>query len=159
MNNRSQIPAYHALWMIVAASIVVIDRITKVLALIYLPVKQAVPVNSFFNFFLVANSGAAFSFGSGNNWFFTLASVIISILVIFQLVNSDDDKSIWHLSGFALILGGAIGNLYDRIALRFVIDFVDLHINEWHWPAFNIADSAIVVGVLLLVVTYKQFND
>lgn len=109
---------------------------------------------SYFNLVLVGNPGAAFSFladaGGWQRWFFVLLSFIVSIVISVILIRKPQAKLInWGLS---LLLGGAIGNLIDRLRFGVVIDFLDLHLGDWHWPAFNLADSAITVGVALLII-------
>jgi signal peptidase II len=105
------------------------------------------------NWLLLFNPGAAFSFlaqSSGwQRWFFTVLGLAASAYIIWLLRKSLDDKMLcWALS---LILGGALGNVLDRIMYGAVVDFIDLHYANWHWPAFNIADSAICIGAALII--------
>jgi signal peptidase II len=138
-----------------ALLVLVLDQVTKVWAEAALGYAQPVALLPFLNLTLVYNLGAAFSFladagGWQRSFFIVLSSVISLVLVVW----------IWRLppgarllgSALALVLGGAVGNLVDRLAYGHVIDFIDLHAGGWHWPAFNVADSAITCGVLLLLV-------
>ncbi len=107
----------------------------------------------FFNLVLVYNTGAAFSFlagaGGWQRWFFMAVSVVVSVAIVFMLRKHERERFLSF--ALALVLGGALGNLYDRVMLGEVVDFVQLHAAGYYWPAFNVADSAISVGVVLLV--------
>ncbi len=138
-----------------SAVIVVLDQITKQLAARYLVAYDPLPVIPSLNFTLSFNPGAAFSFladaGGWQRWFFTVlaAGVSVAIVVWLRRITPAD----WRLGvGLALILGGAVGNLIDRLIYGYVIDFIDVYYGQWHWPAFNIADSAITVGAVFLIV-------
>ncbi|MCM0045813.1 MAG: signal peptidase II, partial [Burkholderiaceae bacterium] len=114
---------------------------------------QSEPVTSFFNLVMVYNPGAAFSFlansGGWQRWFFSALALAVSIFIVWMLNrNASQRMFCWSLS---LILGGAVGNLIDRLAYGHVIDFLDFHVAGWHWPAFNIADGAITIGAALFV--------
>ena len=119
------------------------------------------PVTSFFDVVRYHNQGAAFGFlndaGGWQKWFFNGIGVVASIVIIYLLKKYTSQKL--FCTGLAIVLGGAIGNLYDRITLGYVVDFLNFHINQYYWPAFNVADSAICVGVaLLLIDSFKQKN-
>lgn len=119
---------------------------------------EQIPVTNFFNLVLTYNPGAAFSFLSEQSgwqrWFLSGIASIAAIVIIFLLNKYQLEKLFcWALS---LILGGAIGNLYDRIMLGHVVDFLDFYVGTYHWPAFNIADSAIFVGTALMI--YDSFR-
>jgi signal peptidase II len=142
--------------------IIVLDQLTKYIAETSLDYR--VPVNMFtgLNMTLVYNKGAAFSFlsdaGGWQRWFFMALSITISIALIYWLRSVDRNRK-YLAWGLALILGGAIGNLIDRSLYGHVIDFIDVYYSSWHWPAFNIADSAITLGAGLLILdmfTYKE---
>jgi len=109
-------------------------------------------VTPFFNLVLAHNTGAAFSFladaGGWQRWFFALVSIGISIAILVMLRRGGTRLASFAL---ALVLGGALGNLWDRLTLGHVVDFLQLHAGGYYWPAFNVADSAICVGVALLV--------
>ncbi|AJC49492.1 lipoprotein signal peptidase [Allofrancisella guangzhouensis] len=138
-----------------AVIIIALDLYTKYLANINLNFATPVKVTSFFNLTLLYNYGAAFSFLSNNqtSWqliMFSIISLIAAVILIYLIMKQPmQDKLI--LISFSLILGGALGNFYDRAFRGFVIDFLDFHINNYHWPAFNIADSAVTCGVTLII--------
>ena len=118
-------------------------------------------VTSFFDLVRYHNEGSAFGFlndaGGWQKWFFTAISVIAAIVITYLIKKYSEQKL--FCTGLALVLGGAIGNLYDRITLGYVVDFLNFHINNHYWPAFNVADSAICVGVgLLLLDSFKKPN-
>src|SRR5260221_12452340 len=102
---------------------------------------------------LMYNAGGAFSFlagaGGWQRWFFTLMSIVISAVIVFMLRRQRGDRAV--CVALALVLGGALGNLYDRLTLGHVVDFIQLHAAGYYWPAFNVADSAITVVVALLI--------
>ena len=140
-------------YLIIASTVLVLDQVTKIAAQIYLPIASPVVINSYLNWFLIFNPGAAFSFlsqvGGWQRWFFTILGIAASVVILWFLRrNTADQKLSWALS---LILGGAIGNVLDRIFYGAVVDFIDVHYETWHWPAFNLADSAISVGAVLIV--------
>ena len=142
-------------WYGLSLLVVVLDQISKQLAEAQLVYHKAIAVFPGFNFTLMYNEGAAFSFlsdaGGWQRWFFTTLSIAISIVLIIWIKRLDHDKRILA-AGLALILGGAIGNVIDRILFGHVIDFIDVYYQTHHWPAFNIADSAIFLGACLLIV-------
>lgn len=140
------------LWFIVTAVVVVADVATKAWVSRAFAPGEVFEVTGFFNLVLTHNTGAAFSFlagaGGWQRWFFTAIAVAISAAIVVLLPRQRDP---WMSAALALVLGGALGNLYDRLTLGRVVDFVQLHASGYYWPAFNVADSAITVGVLLLV--------
>ncbi len=148
-------------WLWLTALVVALDQATKQWADAALEYYRPAPViDGFFNFTLLYNKGAAFSFlsnaGGWQRWFFTALSLIVSIALFIWLKKLPADKKILA-AGLALILGGAIGNLIDRSVYGHVIDFIDMYYQDYHWPAFNIADSAITLGaVCLLVDMFKE---
>ena len=141
------------LWMGAAALILILDQLTKVIAKSSLIKGISQPVTSFLNWTLVYNPGAAFSFlaqaGGWQRWFFTGIGLIAAAVMIW-LIRKNTSHTLFCLA-MSLVLSGAIGNVIDRILYGAVVDFVDLHYAGWHWPAFNIADSAITIGVILLI--------
>lgn len=141
-------------WLALALVIVLADQATKAWAQAALSAYEAVAVTPFFNLVLVHNTGAAFSFlagaGGWQRWFFVILTLVIAAGVAVWLVRSAGRSRGTPLA-LALILGGAIGNLIDRLRFGHVIDFLDFHAAGWHWPAFNVADSAISCGAVLLV--------
>ena len=141
------------LWLGVAVVVVLLDQLSKITMTRLLAYGQSETINSFFNLVMVYNQGAAFSFlansGGWQRWFFSALALAVSIFIVWMLNrNASQRMFCWSLS---LILGGAVGNLIDRLVYGHVIDFLDFHIYGWHWPAFNIADSAITIGAALFV--------
>jgi len=140
-------------WLGLALLILIADQFTKVLILGYYRLGDASYVTSFFNLVRVHNAGAAFSFlaneGGWQRWFFTGIGIAAAIFIIWMLKSHNGQK----LFAFALacILGGAIGNVIDRTLYGYVVDFLDFHVAGWHFPAFNIADSAISIGAVCLI--------
>jgi signal peptidase II len=142
-------------WYSLALVLLVLDQLTKRWAVASLGDFAPVEVTPFFNLTLRYNYGAAFSFlhdaGGWQRWFFGIIATGVSIFIVVWL--SKLKRAQWmEALGLACILGGALGNLYDRIALGYVVDFIELHYQQQHYfPAFNIADSAITVGAALLI--------
>lgn len=140
-------------WLWISLVVLILDRISKVMAQHFLVEYDAFPVTSFFNFMLAYNKGAAFSFlGYASGWqvwlFGALAiAVSTSLLVWLQRISY---KQWWVAIALTLIIGGALGNLWDRISYGHVIDFIQLHTTRLYWPVFNVADSAICLGAFLL---------
>lgn len=149
-NNRQAF----LLWLGLSSLLLILDQLTKVIAKNSLFEGISQPVTSFLNWTLVYNSGAAFSFlaqaGGWQRWFFTGVGIIAALIMIW-LIRKNSHQTIFSLA-LSLVLSGAIGNVIDRIIYGAVVDFVDVHYMGWHWPAFNIADSAITIGVILLIV-------
>ena len=141
-------------WLWLSFVVLAIDLWTKSLAENALQLYQRIEVFPFFNFTLAYNSGAAFSFladaGGWQRWFFTLIAVIASVVIVGWLLKLRGERMV--AIALALILGGALGNLWDRVTLGHVVDFLDFHWAGYHFPAFNIADSAITVGAVLLII-------
>jgi signal peptidase II len=115
---------------------------------------QSINIMPFVNLTYVHNTGAAFSFlseaGGWQRWFFAALAIIISIVIAVWLSRLKSHETLLAVS-LSLVLGGAIGNLIDRLAYGYVIDFLDVYVPSWHWPAFNVADSAITLGVVLML--------
>ena len=141
-------------WLGLSLIVIILDQVTKTAAVNNLLLFQPVNIFPGFNFTLMYNKGAAFSFlsdASGwQRWFFTVIAIVVSIAIIFWLKSLPAEQKVTALS-LSLILGGAIGNVWDRILLGHVVDFIDVYYAEYHWPAFNIADSSIFVGAALLI--------
>jgi signal peptidase II len=141
-------------WLGIAAIVIMLDQITKVTVSKLFSFGESHTVTSFFNLVLAHNRGAAFSFLAAESgwqrWFFTGIAVAAALFILYLLRKHSGQRMFcWAL---ALILGGAIGNVIDRSLYGYVIDFLDFHAAGWHWPAFNVADSAICIGAALLVV-------
>lgn len=145
--------------LFISGGIIVLDQLTKLLILQYLPLHSSLEIiPGFFNLVHVRNPGGAFSIFAGANsalrqgLFMGLTVFIVIVLLFAYRKLRPEDR--WTRTSYALIVGGALGNLVDR--LRFggeVIDFLDCYVGAYHWPAFNVADSAITVGALMLVVS------
>lgn len=148
----------------VGAFIVLADQFTKYLVLEKIPLWHGFPViDGFFNLVHVRNRGAAFGFLNRSDiewqfWFFT-AMTVVAVAVLLYLAKSARERSYGTLASLGLILGGAVGNFIDRCRFRHVIDFLDFHIGDRHWPAFNVADMGITCGVvLLLLLMFRQWR-
>jgi len=140
-------------WLGLSATVVALDLATKEWVSSVFRYGETVEVMPFFNLVLVHNTGAAFSFlaqaGGWQRWFFTAVAVVISGVLVWMLRKPGTGRLL--SAALALVLGGALGNLYDRVTVGYVVDFIQLHAAGWFFPAFNIADSAITVGVVLLI--------
>lgn len=140
-------------WLLGAGGVVILDQLTKHVAVAALAGKAPVEVTPFFNLVLVYNRGAAFSFLAGaDGWqreLFTAIAVVASIWIVWLLRRYP--QQLLFCLALSLVLGGAVGNVIDRVMIGAVVDFLDFHAFGWHWPAFNVADSAITCGALLLV--------
>lgn len=149
-------------WLCLSVLVVVLDQITKWLASKHLIFHQPEPVFSSLNFTLVHNTGAAFSFlssaGGWQRWFFIILASAVSLALIYWLATLPRQRR-WLAIALSLVLGGALGNVWDRIALGYVVDFIDVYYQDWHWPAFNVADSAISVGAFMLIVDAIWFDQ
>jgi signal peptidase II len=140
-------------WLLLAAVVIALDQATKIAIEHHFNYGDSMPITGFFNLVLTYNKGAAFSFlSAASGWQGTLFLVIgiaASVFIVWLLARHGKQKL--FSTALALILGGALGNVIDRIAYGHVIDFLDFHLGGWHWPAFNVADSAIVCGAALLI--------
>lgn len=140
-------------WLVLAALIVVADQATKHAAVAYFAAHPPIAVTAFFNLVLVYNPGAAFSFLSdAGGWqrFFFIAIALAASAWILLLLRKHSGERLFALA-LTLILAGAVGNAIDRLLVGLVVDFLDFHAFGWHWPAFNVADTAITCGAALLV--------
>ena len=150
-SSVSSKPWWHWLWISVV--IVVLDIITKAWVVSVFREGEELPVTSFLSLVLAYNSGAAFSLFADadgwQRWFFAIVAIVASVVLIWMLKRGG---SRLLCVGLALILGGALGNLWDRITIGQVVDFVLVHYGGWSFPAFNVADSAITVGAVSLVI-------
>ncbi|MDH5353046.1 MAG: signal peptidase II [Gammaproteobacteria bacterium] len=143
-------------WLWITLLIVGLDQAAKLIAEAQLPFHQQVNVIPYFDWYLTYNTGAAFSFladaGGWQRWFFAITSVVISAIIVVWLKKLERDDRITAIS-LCLILGGAIGNLIDRIYLGYVIDYIQIWLGTYPWPAFNVADAAISVGAAILILS------
>ena len=140
-------------WLGVALAVFIADQLTKVLIMGYYHLGDSTRVTSFFNVVRAHNTGAAFSFLAGasgwQRWFFTAIGVGAAVFIIW-LLRSHAGQKLFSFA-LALILGGAIGNVVDRLMHGYVVDFVQVHWRGWYFPAFNVADSAITIGAACLI--------
>lgn len=142
---------FRFLWITLA--VVVADQVTKYYALKHL-MRSEIAIMPFLNFALAFNTGAAFSFlsdaGGWQNFFFVGVAAVVSIVILF-MIRRLGANDLQVAIGLMLVLGGAIGNVIDRVRYGYVVDFIDVYYRTWHWPTFNIADSAITIGAILLI--------
>ena len=142
-------------WLWLSLAVFALDQITKLWVVANFDLYESIQIVPQINITYVHNTGAAFSFlssaGGWQRWFFVGVAVIASIILtvwLARLKTSDE----WMAVTLSLILGGAIGNLFDRISYAYVIDFIDVYYQTWHWPVFNIADCAISIGVVMMLI-------
>lgn len=147
-------------WLWLSALVIVLDLATKALASAMLVYGQPVDVLAFFNLTLLHNTGAAFSFLAGHDgwqrWFFALLAIGASIGLTVWLTRLKAHETLLA-AALALIIGGALGNLYDRLMLGYVVDFLSFHWNDYYFPAFNLADTAITLGAIALI--FESLRD
>jgi signal peptidase II len=140
-------------WIGIAILIMVLDQFTKVLVLGRFQYGESQPITSFFNLVRVHNHGAAFSFladaGGWQRWFFTGLGTVAALVMAWMLRAHAGQRL--FCSAISFILGGAVGNVIDRLLHGYVVDFLDFYWDRWHFPAFNLADSAITLGAILLI--------
>lgn len=146
---------------LIASIIFLLDQFTKMQVVQNLYLGQRNELTVFFNLVHVRNYGAAFSFlseaGGWQRWFLTFVSAVASMVIVYWIKKSDEKKYLETLS-LIIILGGALGNFYDRLILGYVVDFLDFHWSGVHFPAFNIADTAITIGATLFIADNLIFN-
>ena len=147
--------------VLVALAVIVLDQLSKLWIFDHFVPGESLTVTPLFNLVLVFNPGAAFSFLAEHTgwqrWFFSLIALSITGWILWQLRTAKPRT--WFSISLALIMGGALGNLIDRLWLGMVIDFIDVHAGGWHWPAFNIADSAVCVGAVLYVLSQNKTDS
>lgn len=141
-------------WLWLSLLVILLDQSTKQLAEAMLNFAQPVSVLPFFDLTLLYNKGAAFSILSDQSgwqrWFFIVLALVVSLVMLIWLSRLKREE-VWQAAALGLIIGGALGNVIDRILFGHVIDFIHLHYAEYYWPAFNVADSAIFVGVAIML--------
>jgi len=144
------------LWMLLAVIIVVFDQLTKLAIIRWVELYERVPITSFINITHHQNEGAAFSFladaGGWQRWFFTVLAAVVSGVIAVWLYRLRSQQYRVLSCGLALVLGGAVGNLIDRVRLGYVTDFIQVLIAGWPFPSFNVADAAITVGAAFLII-------
>lgn len=143
-------------WLFLSAFVIVADQVTKLLVINRFELYESRFVFEYLNFTRLHNTGAAFSFLAGasgwQRWFFIFLGLGVSVFIMAWLRNLPRKGQAWLSAGLALILGGALGNVIDRIAHGHVIDFLHFHYGDWFFPAFNVADSAITAGAACLII-------
>lgn len=154
--------SYGALkWLWLSVLVIVLDLLTKSIASHYLVLHQPVAVFPGFNWTLMHNTGAAFSFLSNETgwqrWFFMMISIAVSIGIVIWMKRLQSNQ-VWLAVSLAFIIGGALGNAWDRLTLGYVVDFIEVYYDRWSWPAFNVADSAISVGAVMLIIDSLRGN-
>ncbi|MBX9445267.1 signal peptidase II [Dickeya chrysanthemi] len=141
-------------WLWLAALVLVVDIGSKQWVMTHFQLGESIPLVPFFNFTYAHNYGAAFSFladkGGWQRWLFAAIALVIIVALLAMMYRSSASQKLNNIA-YSLIIGGAIGNLADRLVHGYVIDFLDFYAGGWHYPTFNLADSAIVVGALLIV--------
>ncbi len=141
-------------WLWLSVIIVALDQASKFMVSEHLADRPPLELTPWLNLILAYNTGAAFSFlgdaGGWQRWFFILLAVMVSIFLLLWLLRARHNP--WLSCALALVLGGAVGNLIDRVHLGHVVDFIDFHLGNWHFATFNLADSAITIGAILLLI-------
>ncbi len=141
-------------WLWLSLLAVILDQVSKLAIAANMQLFQSIQLIPFFNLTYVHNTGAAFSFlseaGGWQRWFFAGLAMVISIVIAVWMSRLTKQETLLAVA-LSLVLGGAAGNLIDRLVYGYVIDFLDVYYGTWHWPAFNVADSAITLGVILML--------
>jgi signal peptidase II len=141
-------------WLGLAVIVILLDQLSKAAIVQTFAYGEGRAITGFFNLVLVYNPGAAFSFlagaGGWQRWGFTVLGIVAALVICYLLRRNSAQRL--FCAALALIMGGALGNVIDRVMHGHVVDFLDFHVNAWHWPAFNVADSGICVGAALLVI-------
>lgn len=149
-------------WLWLSLLVLLLDQASKLTVDASMQLFESIPLLPGFNLTYVHNTGAAFSFlsqaGGWQRWLFAGLAVVMSSIITVWLLRLQKHETLMA-SALSLILGGAIGNLIDRVAYGYVIDFLDVYYQDWHWPAFNIADSAICIGVALMLLESFGFGS
>ena len=149
-------------WMSVAVLVVIADQVTKWAIVEWVALYEKIPVNSFINLTHQRNTGAAFSFladaGGWQRWFFIALASAVSVIIATWLWRIRTERQAILAAGLALVLGGAVGNLIDRIMLGYVTDFIQVWFGNWAFPSFNVADAGISVGAALLIIDALFFS-
>lgn len=148
MSSWGEMKEKYPIFFVISVAVFVFDQVTKYLIRSHLSLFQAIPVLPFFSIVYIDNTGSAFGMfkGLGNAFFIGIAAT--AIIVVAALMIKDRNNRL----GLSLILGGTAGNLTDRVIHGYVIDFLDFYAGKHHWPAFNVADSALTVGITLLLI-------
>lgn len=149
-------------WSLLALAIVGLDQVSKLAIIRWVELYERIPITSFFNITHHQNTGAAFSFladaGGWQRWFFAGLAGVVSLVIAVWLFRLRNDRQHVLAAGLALVLGGAVGNLVDRVRLGYVTDFIQVLIAGWPFPSFNVADAAITVGAVFLIIDALFFS-
>ena len=149
-------------WLWLSLLAIILDQGSKLAIAGAMQLYESIQIMPFFNLTYVHNTGAAFSFlseaGGWQRWFFAGLALVISMVIAVWLTRLKKHETLLAVA-LALVLGGAVGNLIDRLAYGYVVDFLDVYYETWHWPAFNIADSAITLGVILMLAESFGFGQ
>jgi len=146
---------YNLLWLWLSVLIILLDQTLKFIIKQHFPYGSVHPVTSFLDLVHLRNYGAAFSFldiaNGQQRWLLSLVSLVVSIILLIWLLRLKKGYR-WRAAALALIIGGALANFWGRISVGYVVDFLYFHIGRYYWPAFNIADSAICIGAIILII-------
>ena len=144
-----------------AVVLLMLDLLTKEIAVRHMAFGEAIGMTSFLRFVHIHNSGAAFGMlanqGQWAQWFLTLTGLLVCLWIVWRLCHPRFGEALFE-AGLALVLGGALGNLTDRLRFGYVVDFIDFYYQAWHWPAFNLADTVITLGVLVLLIDLTRIS-
>jgi signal peptidase II len=149
-------------WLWISGVVVLLDQLTKYLASTYLELYVPNKITGFFNLTLMHNEGVAFSIlADQSGWQRYFIAVVASVIVIWLLywLKKNTRQMTLQNTALALVIGGALGNIWDRVVLGYVVDFIELHHKSYYWPAFNVADSAITLGAVLLIIDAFKNKD
>lgn len=138
------------IWLILTVIVFAVDIASKFLIHSTFKPYESIHLLPFFSIKYARNTGAAFSILEGQRWLLAIIAILISLFIIYVLYKNERKKILENFS-FALILGGALGNLLDRLYYGYVIDFIDVNFGSWHYPTFNIADCAICIGIMFFI--------
>lgn len=138
------------IWLILTVIVFAVDIASKFLIHSTFKPYESIHLLPFFSIKYARNTGAAFSILEGQRWLLAIIAILISLFIIYVLYKNEREKILENFS-FALILGGALGNLLDRLYYGYVIDFIDVNFGNWHYPTFNIADCAICIGIMFFI--------
>lgn len=148
--NKTPLLSTGVRWLWLAVIVVIVDLVSKFVVISRFRLGESVDLLPFFNLYYARNYGAAFSSFMGQRWALAAVAVTITIVLIVMMYRSLASAK-WSNCAFALIIGGALGNLFDRLYHGFVVDFFDFYIGDWHYPTFNVADCAICIGAVMVV--------
>jgi signal peptidase II len=149
-------------WLWLSLAVLAADQATKWLVTRQFELYESVEVNPYLDLTLLHNTGAAFSFladaGGWQRWFFITLGIVVSVVILFWLRRLPSRGQSWLAIGLSLVMGGALGNVIDRVHYGYVIDFIHVHYEDAYFPAFNVADSAITVGAICLIIDALFFS-